>query len=72
MSDTNQKTPTHIAYAVTKDKNGKAFYHNIGASFPHSKGGGFTVKCAAIPVDGMIVCFPPKEKPEGEQEPKAE
>ena len=70
MSNTTHK-PTHIAYTVRNTEKGN-FYTRIGAVFPHSKGGGFTVQVAAWPLDGKIVCFPPKVKPEGEEEPKGE
>ena len=68
MSNTTHK-PTHIAYTVRKTESGN-FWTRIGVVFAHGKGGGFTVKVAAFPLDGMIVCLPPKEKPEGEEEPK--
>lgn len=70
MSNTNHK-PTHIAYTVRKTEKGN-FYTSIGAVFAHSTGGGFNLQLSALPIDGKIVCFPPKVKPEGEQEPKAE
>ena len=68
MSNTTHK-PTHIAYTVRKTESGD-FWTHIGAVFAHGKGGGFTVQVAAFPLDGKIVCFLPKEKPEGEEDLK--
>jgi len=68
MSNTTHK-PTHFAYTIRETEKGK-FYTRIGAVFAHGKGGGFTVQVAAFPLDGKIVCFPPKEKPEGEEDLK--
>lgn len=70
MSNANNKY-THIAYTVRETKTG-TFWTRLGTVFPHGKGGGFTVKVAAIPLDGTIVCLPPREKPEGQEEPKSE
>jgi len=69
MSDATKK-PSHIAYTVREGKNGKNYWTPLGAVFPHGYGGGFTVDVTAIPLDGKLVCLPPKEKPEGEETPK--
>jgi hypothetical protein len=65
------KKPSHIAYTVRETKNGN-FFTRIGAVFAHGKGEGFTLQLAALPIDGKIVCFLPKQKPDGEEEPKVE
>lgn len=70
MSNANNK-PTHFAYTVRDTKNG-AFWTRIGAVFAHGKSGGFTVQVQAFPIDGKIVCLPPKETPAGEEDPKGE
>jgi hypothetical protein len=70
MSNATHK-PTHLAYTVRKTDKGN-FYTRIGAVFAHGKGGGFSIQLSALPLDGNIVCFPPKEKPEGEEEPKVD
>jgi len=70
MSNTSHK-PTHIAYTVRETKTG-TYWTRIGAVFAHGKGDGFTVQVQAFPLDGKIVCLPPKQKPEGEEDPKGE
>ena len=70
MNNTTHK-PTHIAYTVKKTNTG-TFWTRIGAVFAHGKGGGFTVQVNAFPLDGKIVCLPPKEKPEGQEDPQGE
>ena len=68
MSNPSKK-PTHIAYTVKETPNGK-FWTPIGAVFAHGKGDGFTVQVSAFPLDGKIVCLPPKQKPEGQKDPQ--
>jgi hypothetical protein len=70
MSNTSHK-PTHIAYTVRNTESGD-YWTRIGAVFAHGKGGGFTVQVAAFPLDGKIVCLPPKEKPAGQEDPRGE
>jgi len=58
------KKPSHIAYQVQDREGEKGFFTPIGAMWPHAKGKGFTLQLRAIPLDGRIVLFTPKEKPE--------
>jgi len=53
--------PTLIAYTV-KDGQGaepKAIWTRIGAAWPHSNGGGYSIRLEALPVDGRIVLLVP-------------
>jgi hypothetical protein len=53
--------PTLIAYTV-KDGQGaepKAIWTRIGAAWPHSNGGGYSIRLEALPVDGRIVLVAP-------------
>lgn len=60
--------PTHIAYVVNNPKPGShpdkaAFWHKVGAVWPHKNGSGFDVVIPeGISVSGRIVCTEPKEK----------
>lgn len=66
--------PTHIAYVVNqgKAKEGeepKPYWREIGAVWPHTKGGGFDIVIYdQLAVSGRITCTVPKEKdkPAGE------
>ena len=57
--------PTHIAYVVIPAKEGsdkKAIWREVGAIWPHSKGGGFDlVVTDQLSVSGRIVCTERKE-----------
>ena len=57
--------PDLNAYVVTGTAE-KPFYTKIGAAWKN-KVGGYGLDLDAIPVNGRIVLFPPKEKDEGEQ-----
>jgi hypothetical protein len=53
--------PILIAYTV-KDGQGaepKAIWTRIGAAWPHSNGGGYSIRLEALPVDGRIVLVVP-------------
>jgi hypothetical protein len=58
--------PTHIAYVVKKaedDPEGKGFWREIGAVWPHKNGIGFDLVIAdQLSVSGRIVCTERKEK----------
>ena len=51
------------AYHVfVSEKNGeKTYYHRVGAAWDVSNGG-ISIKLNALPVDGNLVLFPPKEE----------
>ena len=63
--------PTLYAYHVRESGNGSGFWNRIGAVWPN-KGGGFTIQLDCIPLDGRIVCQPPKKKEEAPSETTAE
>lgn len=58
MSNTS-KQPELLAYAV-EEREGKSYYSKIGAAWP-TQNGGFSVRLKALPIDGKLVLFPPKE-----------
>ena len=49
---TKSTKPTHRVYAVTrsKTKDGKGYWTEIGAAFPHADNKGFRLALRAIPV----------------------
>jgi hypothetical protein len=63
--------PTHIAYVVTKAKEGSNrddIWHPVGAIWPHKNGKGFDlVVYDQLSVSGRIVCTERKDKPAAEQ-----
>ena len=67
MSESSNK-PDLICFAVTtNEKTKKDFFHRIGVAWMHKDGVGLTIDCAAWPIDGKLVLFPPKAKDESEQ-----
>ncbi|MEM6463200.1 MAG: hypothetical protein AAF724_14915 [Pseudomonadota bacterium] len=61
MSD-DTKRPSHIAYHVREDKEGKAYFNRVGSAFAHKDGEGFNVILDAVPVDGNLTLRTPKER----------
>jgi len=55
------KKPSHYAYQVRETDDGKGFWNRIGAAWTN-RNGGFTIQLESIPLDGRIVCQPPKEQ----------
>jgi hypothetical protein len=57
--------PTHTAYIVTEPAAGsdrKAFWHEVGAVWPHQNGEGFDIVIpAGLSVSGRLVCTKRKE-----------
>ena len=45
---------------VSREVGGKTFYTEVGAAWRVSNGG-ISIKLHALPVDGSLVLFPPKE-----------
>ncbi len=62
MSEDNSKgrKPDLIAYTV-RGEGEKAFWNRIGAAWTN-KDGGHTIQLDSLPIDGRIVCRPPKEE----------
>lgn len=62
------KQPTHRAYLVPEtapDSAKKAYWIDVGAIWPHGKGGGFDlVLPAGLSVSGRVVCMPVAAKDE--------
>lgn len=46
---------------TSPEKDSKAKLRQIGVGWYHEKGNGFSITLDATPIDGKIVCFPPKE-----------
>jgi hypothetical protein len=65
-STTSSKKPSLSAFHVREASNGKSYWNKIGAAWSN-KDGGFTIQLDCIPLDGRIVCMPPK-KDEQEQQ----
>ena len=61
------KKPTLIAWHVRESGNGKGYWTRIGAAWTN-RDGGFTIQLDSVPLDGRIVCQPPKEKEEPAEE----
>ena len=59
MTNETTKQPALIAYSV-RASGEKSFYTRIGAAWANKKGG-FGIRLDALPVNGEIVLFPPKE-----------
>ena len=58
--------PTYEAFTAREYKDGsatKTYWCKIGAAWPTKSGEGLTVKLDALPIDGVISLFAPKEKP---------
>jgi hypothetical protein len=59
---TQGAAPTHRLYVVTNSGN-KASWREIGAAWPNKDGQGFSLNCAAMPLQGRIVMRAITEKP---------
>lgn len=65
------KKPSLHAWHVRESGNGKSYWTKVGAAWSN-KDGGFTLQIDCIPLDGRIVCQPPKEKDEAAKETPTE
>jgi len=54
-NETNKTRPTHRAYSVSKDAEGKAVWTEIGAAWAHKDGKGFNLKFGRVPAEGSTV-----------------
>lgn len=59
------KKPSLYAYHVRDTGNGKSYWNRIGAVWSNKEG--FTVQLDVLPLDGRIVCMPPKKDEEPQQ-----
>jgi len=57
MSEENSsggKMHSHVAYQVSRGKDGQSYFNRIGAGFPHRDGYGMDVVLQSTPVDGRV------------------
>ncbi|MFN3224724.1 MAG: hypothetical protein ACE360_00545 [Hyphomicrobiales bacterium] len=54
--------PSHVAYHVRENDEGKAFFNRVGSAFAHKDGKGFNVLLDATPVDGKITLRTAEER----------
>jgi hypothetical protein len=54
------KKPNYKVF-VSREVNGKTFYTEVGAAW-NVTGDGISIKLVALPLDGSLVLFPPKEE----------
>ena len=72
MNNSKSNTPTHRIYAVTRGKNKKNYWHEIGACWAHEDGEGFSLALDYLPLNGadLVIRKPkPKDEPEAEANP---
>jgi hypothetical protein len=62
----SSKKPSLSAFHVREASNGKGYWTKIGAAWSN-KDGGFTLQLDCIPLDGRIVCTPPKKEEQEQQ-----
>lgn len=58
---TKGRKPNLIAYSVRGGDGDRAFWNRVGAAWSN-KDGGFTIQLDSLPIDGRIVCCPPKDE----------
>ena len=63
----NGRKPDFNAF-TSPEMDSKAKPRQIGVGWYHEKGDGFSIVLDAVPIDGRIVCFPPKELGETDKE----
>jgi hypothetical protein len=54
-TETSSKRPTHRIYAVTKGKDDKSFWKEIGAAWANQDGKGFNMKLDYLPLNGAEI-----------------
>ena len=65
MSNEKQSNgPSHIAYQVRENDEGKAFFNRVGAAFAHKDGQGYSINLDSVPVDGRVTLRTPQERVE--------
>ncbi len=57
----NGKRPDYEVFISQKGKDDKNFYTKVGAAWNVSKDG-ISIKLNALPLDGSLVLFPPKDE----------
>lgn len=66
--ETIKKAPSFIGYHVREGKDGKSFFNQVGAAFPHKDGEGHTLDLDSFPKNGKVVLRTPKERLQGMKE----
>ncbi|MDR3489817.1 MAG: hypothetical protein P4M05_33625 [Bradyrhizobium sp.] len=64
MKNNTPKRPTHIAYAVTKEKD-QNFWREIGAVWMHEDSKGFSLKLDYLPLNGADIVIREPKSTEG-------
>jgi hypothetical protein len=54
-TETTSRRPTHRIYAVTKGRDDKSFWNEIGAAWANQDGKGFNVKLDYLPLNGAEI-----------------
>jgi hypothetical protein len=54
--------PSHFAYSVRENQEGKSYFNRVGAVFPHKDGQGFNVDLESVPLSGKIVLRSPLDR----------
>lgn len=57
------KRPAYDVFVSRKGSDDKVYYSRVGAIWEVASGG-LSIKLDALPVDGSLVAFPPKEQTE--------
>lgn len=55
-------TPSYIASYAQEGKDGKSYFKEIGAAFPHKDGKGHNIDLGAVPLKGPIILREPQER----------
>lgn len=50
------------AFAVRNDKDGKGYFHKVGAAFAHKDGKGYDIDMVATPSNGRLTLRTPQER----------
>lgn len=53
-----------LAVYVTRESNGKTYYNRVGSAWRVANDG-ISIRLDALPVNGELVCFPPREEDGG-------
>lgn len=61
-----RKPDFNVFTSSAKDSNAKP--RQIGVGWYHDKGEGFGIVLDATPIDGKIVCFPPKDQEQADKQ----
>lgn len=56
------KSPSHIAYQVRENAEGKSYFNRVGSAFAHSDGQGFNLVLDSLPVDGRVTLRTPQDR----------